>query len=271
MSKSGLRSLRKEKDPNPLPKKQSKPKLAHKPKTRKWTENLQTESSTFAPLKQATSNQSQNLLTNFKLVNKTKTRRQTQTNPRNPELGNKHNTCKQSQNLQKNLKLANSVGSAKTGDKKSSGNFEKKNSFWKNKNIKRKMYFFTNCKFCLKHFSLKAILMGVIWETWKIRFFRVLTLKMSFAPISVVIFVISESKYVKIRSFKTMGGVSLRKYTPFFNHRLYPRKTSQRAQKVSPRLLARLFAFAKSLAESLGLDYMHDCWQDSLRLVFLRG
>ena len=36
----------------------------------------------------------------------------------------------------------------------------------------------------------------------------VLTLKMIFAPTFIVIFVISKSKYVGIRSFKAIGGVS---------------------------------------------------------------
>ena len=34
-------------------------------------------------------------------------------------------------------------------------------------------------------------------------------LKMSLAPISMVIFVISESKYVGIKSFKAVGGILL--------------------------------------------------------------
>ena len=36
--------------------------------------------------------------------------------------------------------------------------------------------------------------------------FWILTLKMSFAPIFMVIFIISHSKYVGIRSFKATGG-----------------------------------------------------------------
>ena len=39
-------------------------------------------------------------------------------------------------------------------------------------------------------------------------FFRVLTLKVSFALIFTVKFVISKSKYVGIRSFKTIRGIS---------------------------------------------------------------
>ena len=70
---------------------------------------------------------------------------------------------------------------------------------------------FINYKFCLKRFSLKPIFIEVVWKTWKKRFFWVLTLKMSFAPIFVVIFVISKSKYVGIRSFKATGGITLSK------------------------------------------------------------
>ena len=36
---------------------------------------------------------------------------------------------------------------------------------------------FTNCKFCLKLFSLKPIFIEVIWKTWKIRFFLGLNLE----------------------------------------------------------------------------------------------
>ena len=40
-------------------------------------------------------------------------------------------------------------------------------------------------------------------------FFWVLTLKMSFVSIFIVIFVISKSKYVGVHSFKAIGGISL--------------------------------------------------------------
>ena len=47
------------------------------------------------------------------------------------------------------------------------------------------------------------------------RFVWVLTLKMSFAPFFMVIFIINELKYVGIRSFKAIKGISLFEVHPF--------------------------------------------------------
>ena len=51
---------------------------------------VKTDKTSLFTLKQAKTNQNQNLPTNSKLVNKPKTSEHTRINPRNPKLGNIH-------------------------------------------------------------------------------------------------------------------------------------------------------------------------------------
>ena len=69
-------------------------------------------------------------------------------------------------------------------------------------------------KIYLQHLSLKPIFIEIIWKSEKYGSL-VLTSKMLFAPIFVVIFAIRKSKYVGIRSFKAIGGGLLSEVPPF--------------------------------------------------------
>ena len=60
-----------------------------------------------------------------------------------------------------------------------------------------------------------------------------------------------------------------RKVSPRVSPKVSPRVSARLLARLSAKLLARLFALAKRLAESFGLDYMHDSWQNSVRDSFL--
>ena len=84
--------------------------------------------------------------------------------------------------------------------------FSKNNSFRAKMCKTLKTDLFIRYNFCKKYFFPRSIFVDIKWKNLLKTFFLVLTLKIKFSGIFIIIFLISASKYVGIVSFKLIGG-----------------------------------------------------------------